>query len=116
MAANLNLNGVNEITKGSFLYEQNQKVTTVSLILKGRVLVYNNGVKTLMGSGSFVGISDFYQGSFVSNYIAYDNLVIYVFQMNQVEDIGDILTGNKDIPNIFQCFPNEPSGRYWGYL
>ena len=53
MAANLNLNGVNQITKGEFLYEQNQKVNSVSLILKGRVLVYNNGVKTLMGSGSY---------------------------------------------------------------
>lgn len=107
MAANLNLNGVNEITKGSFLYEQNQKVTTVSLILKGRVLVYNNGVKTLMGSGSFVGISDFYQGSFVSNYIAYDNLVIYVFPMNQVEDIENILTGNKDYCGLMVAYLNK---------
>lgn len=107
MAANLNLNGVNQITKGEFLYEQNQKVNSVSLILKGRVLVYNNGVKTLMGSGSFVGISDFYQKSFMNNYIAYDNLVIYVFPMNQLEDIENILDIKKDYSGLMVAYLNK---------
>lgn len=107
MAANLNLNAVNQITKGSFLYEQNQKVNTISLILKGRVLVYNNGIKTLMGSGSFLGISDFSQGRFISNYIAYDNLVIYVFPITEIEEIENILNVNKDYSGLMVAYLNK---------
>ncbi|ROR31947.1 hypothetical protein EDD66_101568 [Mobilisporobacter senegalensis] len=107
MATNLNLNAVNQITKGSFLYEQNQKVNTISLILKGRVLVYNNGIKTLMGSGSFLGVSDFYQGNFVSNYIAYENLVIYVFPITSIEEIENIINVNKDYSGLMVAYLNK---------
>lgn len=107
MATNLNLNAVNQITKGSFLYEQNQKVNTISLIIKGRVLVYNSGIKTLMGSGSFLGVSDIYQGKFMSNYIAYDNLVIYVFPITKTEEIESILNGNKDYSGLMVAYLNK---------
>lgn len=107
MSMKINLNAVNQIEKGSVLYEMNQKVNTISLILKGRVLVYNNGVKTLAGSGSFLGISDYYQGVYMNNYIAYDNLVIFTFPIEQEKSIRDILVTNKDYPGLMVAYLNK---------
>lgn len=107
MAISLNLNAVNQIEKGSVLYTQNQQVDTISLVLKGRVLVYNNGVKTVAGSGSFLGISDFYQGTYLNNYVAYDNLVIFVFSVSKKSDIETILNVNKDYPGLMVAYLNK---------
>lgn len=107
MSIKINLNAVNQIEKGSVLYEINQKVDTISLILKGRVLVYNNGIKTLAGSGSFLGISDYYVGTYINNYIAYDNLVIFTFPVEKKEDIGKILKANKDYPGLMVAYLNK---------
>lgn len=107
MSTRINLNAVNQIEKGSVLYEMNQKVDTISLILKGRTLVYNNGVKTLAGSGSFLGISDYYQGIYMNNYIAYDNLVIFTFSIEKKEDIERILKVNKDYAGLMVAYLNK---------
>lgn len=107
MATKFKLQAVNQIEKGSVLYEQDQKVNTISLVLKGRVLVYNNGIKTIMGSGSFLGISDVYMGSYMSNYIAYDNLLIFVFPITGKEEIENILNINKDYYGFMISYLNK---------
>lgn len=107
MVTKFKLQAVNQIEKGSVLYEQDQKVNTISLVLKGRVLVYNNGIKTIMGSGSFLGISDVYMGSYMSNYIAYDNLLIFVFPITGKEEIENILNVNKDYYGFMISYLNK---------
>ena len=58
MKVNLNMDGVNQVSKDSVIYEKNEPLQSVCLILKGRVLVEADGIRTVFSSGNFLGACD----------------------------------------------------------
>ncbi|MGB4661060.1 MAG: hypothetical protein WBI07_17955 [Mobilitalea sp.] len=92
----MNLNAINQISKGTDIYTEGEAVSSVAMVVKGRVTIHNDGAKITVGSGSFLGINDLYLGRFNSNYTACDDLVLYVFEISRVEEIDTILSVNKD--------------------
>lgn len=100
MGAVLNPYAVNQLTKGVEIYMENEYLSTICLVLKGRVLIQNDGSRTIVGSGSFIGILDLYSKCYKSSYIAYDDVVLYPFEATKAEDIYNILASNKDYPGL----------------
>ena len=96
MDIKMNPNTVNQFSKGSVIYTEGDSVFSVAMIIKGRVLVHNEGARIIMGSGAFLGINDLYHGKFLSTYTAYDDLMIYVYPINRIDEIETILSSNKD--------------------
>ncbi|BCN28748.1 cyclic nucleotide-binding domain-containing protein [Anaeromicropila herbilytica] len=96
MGVNLNPLTVNQIPKGTIIYSENEQVTNVCLVVKGRVLIGNSGSKIIVGTGSFIGISDLYTGSTFNTYIAYEDVVLYAFPVSEIEDLEKIYYANKD--------------------
>ncbi len=92
----MNPNAVNQFTKGSTIYTLGDSVFSIGMIIKGRVMIHNKGAKIIVGSGSFLGINDLYQGKYLSSYTAVDDLLLFVFPINQVEELDSILSVNKD--------------------
>jgi len=92
----MNLNAINQISKGTDIYSEGDAVSSVAMIVKGRVVIHNEGSKITVGSGSFLGINDLYLGRFHSDYTACDDLVLYVFAISRVEELDTILSVNKD--------------------
>ncbi|MDD3172658.1 MAG: hypothetical protein PHF63_03205, partial [Herbinix sp.] len=91
-----NPNAINQFLKGSDFYMEGEPVFSVAMIVKGRVLIHNDGAKIIVGSGSFLGINDLYLGRYQSTYTAYDELLIYVFPISRMEELDAILSANKD--------------------
>jgi hypothetical protein len=123
----MNPNAVNQFSKGAVIYAEGEPVFSVAMVIKGRVLIHNNGAKVIVGSGSFLGINDLYTGRFLSTYTAYDDLVLYVFAVNSTEEMDQILSVNKDyhgflvasfykmifeLEQIYQNFVKNTSGLY----
>jgi hypothetical protein len=96
MEMKLNMNAVNQVLKDTVVYEENQLVKSISLVLKGRVTVEKNGIKTMIGSGNFLGICDLYTGKYGVTYTAFDNLVLYVFPIEHMDNLENILNSNKE--------------------
>ncbi len=98
VAMNLKLNpkAVNQLSKGTDVFIEGESVFHVAMVIKGRVLIHNNGANVIVGSGSFLGVNDLYTGRYQSTYTAYDELLIYVFPINRTEEIDTILSLNKD--------------------
>lgn len=92
----MNPNAINQFIKGTNIYNEGEPVFSVAMIVKGRVLMQNNGVKLIMGSGAFLGIQDLFHGKYQSTYTAYDDLMIYVFPVSRIEELETILSFNKD--------------------
>lgn len=92
----MNPNAVNQFSKGTDVYTEGEPVFNVAMIIKGRVLISNDGAKVIVGSGSFLGINDLYWGKFHSTYTAHDDLLIYVFPISRIEEVDNILSMNKD--------------------
>lgn len=93
-------NAVNQAEKGTVIYSANEQIDSIFIIVKGRVLALNEGNKILLGSGSFVGISDLFAGRFLNTYIAYDDLTFYCFQLGQKENLINIFSANKDYRGV----------------
>lgn len=77
MGENLVVNANNTVVKGSVIYEEGQPIQSVGLILKGRVVVVGNGIRTTLGTGNFLGMYDVAQGEHSFTSTALDDCVIY---------------------------------------
>ena len=92
----LTMNTVNQIAKGTVLYMQNSEVESISLVVKGRVLVYNAGTKIICGPGSFLGVSDLVQGRYGASYYVAEDAQIYPIKAKSMDDIEEIMENKND--------------------
>lgn len=100
MGVSLNPHTVNQLIKGTEIYGENESLSTICLVLKGRVLIQNDGSRVVVGSGSFIGVTDLYAGRFVSSYIAFDDVVLFPFEVTNKDSIKAIIEGNKDYSGL----------------
>ncbi|MFT4144979.1 MAG: hypothetical protein QM644_11040 [Mobilitalea sp.] len=96
MDVKYNPNAVNQFLKGTNVFTEGESVFHVAMIIKGRVLIHNNGLRVVMGSGSFLGINDLYLGKYQSTYTAVDDLLLYLYPVKHIDEIETILSLNKD--------------------
>ena len=100
MGVSLNPHTVNQLIKGTEIYGENESLSTICLVLKGRVLIQNDGSRVMVGSGSFLGVTDLFAGRFVSSYIAFDDVVLFPFEVTNKDSIKAIIEANKDYSGL----------------
>ncbi len=100
MGASLNPHTINQLAKGTEIYGEHENLSTICLVLKGRVLIQNDGSKIIVGSGSFIGVTDLYAGRFISSYIAFDDVVLFPFEARDKNSIKAIIEGNKEYSGL----------------
>jgi hypothetical protein len=96
MGVKLNPLVINQIQKGTIIFAEDEQVSNVCLVVKGKVLIGNSGSKVIVGTGSFIGITDLFAGRTFSNYIAYEDTVLYAFPVSNIEELEKIYHANKD--------------------
>ncbi|HHV09312.1 MAG TPA: hypothetical protein GXX75_03410 [Clostridiales bacterium] len=96
MDIKLNPNAVNQFLKGTVIFKEEEPVYHIAMVIKGRVLISNEGSRIIVGSGTFLGINDLYAGRFQSTYTAVDDLMLYVFPMEHRDEMETVLSVNKD--------------------
>ncbi|MBH1941902.1 cyclic nucleotide-binding domain-containing protein [Mobilitalea sibirica] len=92
----INPNTVNQLAKGTVIFKEGDPVLSIVLLIKGRVILHNNGAKILLNSGTFLGLNDLYFGTYQSTYTAQDDSIVFVFTLNRVEDLESIISSNKE--------------------
>lgn len=107
MELELNMNAVNQIPGGTVIYREKDAVQSVCLVLKGRVLVQRKGVRTVVGSGNFLGICDLYSGKYDVTYQAIEDVSVYTFLVNSPEQIEDILSRNNEYGGLMVASINK---------
>lgn len=97
MRAELKKNSVNQVIKGTNIFEAGDEVTEVGLVIKGRVCVHGDGVKTVVGSGNFLGLCDLSNKVHTVTYTADTNLAVYAFPAQSLQSsIRSLIGANKD--------------------
>lgn len=89
-------NAVNQIMKGTVLFEADEEIHMICLILKGRVTASSTGAQVVLGTGSFLGVTDIYMGRYLSTCTALDDLMVYAFPIKNASGITDILGLHPD--------------------
>lgn len=97
MKAELKKNSVNQIIKGTNIFEEGDEITEIGLVVKGRVHVQAEGVNLVLGSGNFLGLCDLLDGVHHVTYSADINSVIYAFPSTSLNGtIRALIKANKD--------------------
>lgn len=96
MGLKVNLNAINQFTNGSNIYTEGNPVTSIAMIVKGRVFIHNNGARMYVGSGTFLGINDLFAGAYLSTYTACEDSLVYVYSTESTEELEHILSSNKE--------------------
>lgn len=92
----MNPNAVNQFLKDTDIYKEGETVLSIAMIVKGRVMIHNEGARMVVGSGTFLGINDLYSGRYQSTYTAFDEVMIYVFPISHTDELENVLAMNKD--------------------
>jgi CRP-like cAMP-binding protein len=96
MDLKINPNAVNQFPEGTVIYKEGEPVFSVAMIIKGRVLIHNDGARIIMSPGSFLGVNDLYQGRYQCTYTACEDLMVYVYPVKRIDELEVILSSNKD--------------------
>ncbi len=78
------------IEKGAVIFEKGNVVDSICVVIKGRVMIQNDFTRSVVGTGSFLGLFDLFAGIYQVNYVAVDNLVVMMIPVSSVEDLKDI--------------------------
>jgi len=87
----LNMNGINHIPKGTIIYARGKETDSLSIILKGKVLVYNSGIKILLKIGSVMGAGDLCTGNYGINAYALEDTSLFTIAAKNVDELGTVL-------------------------
>lgn len=117
MKTELKLNSVNQIIKDSIIYEQGDEILSVGLVVKGRVRLNKEGINVVVGSGSFLGLSDLTGDTYNITYTAETNAIVYAFpKMRLTQAVRSLIKANKDYAGLmvasFSRLIREISGAY----
>ncbi len=97
MKTELKRNSVNQIIKGTVIYEKGDVLDSLALIVKGKVSLQTETIKMTVGSGYFLGILDLDCGVHNAEYTAETNAVIYpISAEGLLRDVNRIQGVNKD--------------------
>ena len=97
LKAELKINSINQILKGTEIYAKGEQISSMCLVVKGRVRIHTEGVNIVVGSGNFLGICDLAHGKHQVTYEADTNSVVYAFAASDFsQTIRAVVKANKD--------------------
>lgn len=101
MKAELKLNSVNQIIKDTIIYEKGDEISSVSLVVKGRIRISKEGVNVVVGSGNFIGLCDLKGEEYNVTYTAETNALVYAFpKMRLNQAVRSLIKANKDYAGL----------------
>ncbi len=101
MKAELKLNSVNQIIKDTIIYEKGDDISSVSLVVKGRIRISKPGINVVVGSGNFIGLCDLGDGAYNVTYTAETNALVYAFpKMRLNQAVRSLIKANKDYAGL----------------
>ncbi|TAH72791.1 MAG: cyclic nucleotide-binding domain-containing protein [Anaerolineaceae bacterium] len=92
----INLNAVNQYPKGDNIYTEGEPISSIALVIKGRVQISHDGARYVMGPGAFLAVNDVFHGEYQSTYRALEESAVYLFAVDHKDDLENILSINKD--------------------
>ncbi len=92
----ITINSMNSLSSGDVLYEKGEAVTSIGLLVKGRVEAVSEGMCAVLSSGNFLGICDVEKGSHTFTYIAKDDVTVYILAVKGLESVEHLLKAKPE--------------------
>ena len=95
MGFEMKANAVNQIPKGTEIFLENEPLSYVCVVIRGRVLARSESAKVTLPTGSFLGVFDLSVGHYVTDYIAVEDSMLYAFPVRDKKMLRAMLTSNN---------------------
>ena len=96
MGITIKPNAVNTVAKGHVLFEEGQPIEYVFALMRGKVSLENKEMRTMFSAGSFLGVADLSQDTYMTSCVAAEDITVFAFRLEKKEDLLKILEANKD--------------------
>ena len=106
MAAELTINETTSVPKGTVIFEKDDELNCVALVLKGRVMVRSTGVCVSLGSGNFLGICDVSRGVHSFTYVAGDGVSLYPIPIRAIPEAKKLIEGKPQYRGLLVTSQN----------
>ncbi|MBO5227613.1 MAG: hypothetical protein J6B39_01290 [Lachnospiraceae bacterium] len=85
------------ISKDSIIYESNQPVTEIAVILSGKVIIKSNTTQTAAGPGDVIAMPDFFNDVYTCDYITEEDSMLLPLSTEYLSDIKNTMKANQSI-------------------
>ena len=77
------------------IYSEKEPITSICVVVKGKVTAKNEFVKMELSVGAFIGIVDFATGRYLLDYEASTDCVVYPFEATNLSELRTVLAANN---------------------
>ena len=96
MSTTIQANAMNTIPKGNKIFSGGAPVSQVALLVKGRVQLAAPGARVEIRPGELLGVGDLFGGSYLGNYSAVEESVLYVFSVSNDDELETFFGSNPE--------------------
>lgn len=110
MGLEIKANTLNQIPKGTEIFQKNDPVLYICIIAKGHISTTGESIRLSFGPGNFIGVHDLFVGHYISGYTADEDTTLYAFPVtNQTSLENTLENSNKDYKGLIinsttKCF------------
>ena len=93
--------GLQTISKGQILHKAgNDSVSTIEVLVKGKIKVYDQYSQIILGVGGLIGLSETPEKEYSYTYEALEDCAVYSYPYNSDDDVRFVIQSNPKIASI----------------
>ncbi len=94
-------NALNQLKKGTVLFQEGTKVHSFGMIVKGSVLIQSSGgVQRLVKTGTLAAVEDLFSGEYSGDYTTQEDTIFYAFPASGADQLELFLDKNAEYRGI----------------
>ena len=86
--------------KDDIIFRKGTKLNQICIIVNGTVDIYSKYYKLSVESGTMIGLSDIYSREYLFDYVAANDVTLYAYTYNNLDDLEKIIVTNPDISGL----------------
>ena len=93
-------NELNQIAKGSVLFQKGERIQFIGMVVRGRIRITRGGIVRYAKNGEIIGLADVFASEYLGEYVAEEDTIFYAFPAFDSESLERFLGSNYDYRGI----------------
>ena len=100
MGTVLKENELNQLVRGTVLFQKGEKISFIGMIVKGSIRIQNGAVKRIAKKGTIIAAADVFADEYLGDYITEEDTIFYAFPAFDSGSLEQFLIDNSDYKGI----------------
>ena len=79
MGTVLKENELNQLVRGTVLFQKGEKISFIGMIVKGSIRIQNGAVKRIAKKGTIIAAADVFADEYLGDYVTEEDTIFYAF-------------------------------------